>query len=71
MTSHSSTLLSTSPQLIPGMSLSLCICFNWRPRSPEAAELAMMGMEGRQMGLDRKRQTWGWTPDTKDDFARK
>lgn len=23
------------------MSLSLCICFNWRPKSPEAAEPAI------------------------------
>jgi hypothetical protein len=29
-TSHSKTLLSTKPQLIPGMSLSDCICCSWR-----------------------------------------
>ena len=28
MTSHSNTLLPTSPQLIPGMSLSVCIALN-------------------------------------------
>ena len=43
MTSHSKILLPTRPQLIPGMSLSLCMSLSWRLRSPEAAELAMMG----------------------------
>jgi hypothetical protein len=28
ITSHSNTLLPTSPQLIPGMSLSVCIALN-------------------------------------------
>lgn len=42
MTSHSKTLLPISPQLMPGMSLSLCINLSWRLKSPEAAELAMM-----------------------------
>jgi len=42
MTSHSKMLFPTSPQLMPGMSLSLCICLSWRPKSPEAAELAML-----------------------------
>lgn len=31
MTSHSKILLSTRPQLIPGMSLSVCICLNCLP----------------------------------------
>lgn len=31
MTSQSNTLLLTRPQLMPGMSLSDCICLNWRP----------------------------------------
>ena len=43
MTSHSNMLSLTSPQLIPGMSLSLCICFNCRLKSPEAAEPPMEG----------------------------
>lgn len=42
MTSHSKTLLSMRPQLMPGMSLSLCISLSWRLRSPEAAELAIL-----------------------------
>lgn len=32
MTSHSKTLFPTRPQLIPGISLSVCICLNWRVR---------------------------------------
>lgn len=32
MTSHSKTLLSTNPQLMPGISLSFCICLNCFPR---------------------------------------
>lgn len=43
MTSHSRTLLSTRPQLIPGISLSDCICLSCRPRRLAAAELAMLG----------------------------
>ena len=42
MTSHSKTLFPTRPQLIPGVSLSLCMIFSWRLKSPEAAELAMV-----------------------------
>lgn len=38
MTSHSKTLLPTNPQLIPGMSLSVCICLNWRVRMMEALD---------------------------------
>lgn len=38
MTSHSNTLLSTRPQLIPGMSLSFCICFSCRDNRPAAAD---------------------------------
>ena len=47
MTSHSMTLLSTRPQLIPGMSLSDCICLSCRPRRPAAAVLAMVEEGGR------------------------
>lgn len=45
ITSHSKTLLSTSPQLMPGMSLSVCMCLNCRPSSPAAADVgvAMVG----------------------------
>ena len=56
MTSHSKILFPTRPQLMPGMSLSLCMSLSWRLKSPEAAELAMMGvlygwrMEGVTMG---------------------
>ena len=32
MISHSKILLSASPQLMPGMSLSVCICLNCLPR---------------------------------------
>lgn len=35
MTSHSYKLLFTRPQLIPGMSLSVCICLYWRLRMME------------------------------------
>jgi len=38
MTSHSNTLLSINPQLIPGMSLSFCICLNCFPRIKAAAD---------------------------------
>ena len=41
MTSHSKTLFPMRPQLIPGISLSLCISLSWRLKSPEAAELAI------------------------------
>lgn len=43
MTSHSNTELPTSPQLIPGMSLSVCICLNWRPRRSAALEFENAG----------------------------
>ena len=39
MISHSNTLLPTSPQLIPGMSLSVCICLNCFPRRMAALEV--------------------------------
>lgn len=42
ITSHSKTLLSTSPQLIPGiLSLSDCICWNWRVSMRPAGEVAI------------------------------
>ncbi len=44
MTSHSKMLLPTRPQLMPGMSLSVCICLSWRLKSPEAAEPAMVSL---------------------------
>lgn len=42
MTSHSMILLSTRPQLIPGISLSPCICLSWRLSSPAAAVFVMV-----------------------------
>jgi hypothetical protein len=36
MTSHSKTLSSTSPQLIPGRSFACCICLSWRASSAAA-----------------------------------
>lgn len=39
MTSHSKTLLSIRPTLMPGISLSVCMCFSWRPSRPAAAEV--------------------------------
>ena len=47
MTSHSKMLLSARPQLIPGMSLSVCICLSWRVSSPPAAVVAMLGWRMR------------------------
>lgn len=44
MTSHCRTLLSTSPQLMPGMSLSLCICLSCLPRRPAAGDVGMFGL---------------------------
>src|SRR5271163_3775373 len=41
MTSHSK-MLSATPQLIPGISLSDCICLSCRASRPPAAEVAMM-----------------------------
>lgn len=44
ITSHSKTLLSTSPQLIPGiLSLSDCICCNCRESIRPAGVVAMVG----------------------------
>lgn len=41
ITSHSNTLLPTKPQLIPGMSLSVCIALNcFARRSAALDELA-------------------------------
>ncbi len=51
MTSHSKTLFPMRPQLMPGMSLSLCMSLSWRLKSPEAAELAMM-ISFRRWGVD-------------------
>ena len=34
--SQSKTLSPVKPQLIPGMSLSVCICLNWRPSNSPA-----------------------------------
>ena len=48
ITSHSNTLSDMRPQLIPGMSLSLCMILSWRVRSPEAAELAMADCEAKE-----------------------
>lgn len=42
ITSHSKTLLSTSPQLIPGMSLSDCMCWSWRESIRPAGEVAIL-----------------------------
>ena len=55
MTSHSNILSLTSPQLIPGTPLSLCICFSCRLKSPEAAELAM-GRSVYDMGEEREEE---------------
>lgn len=44
MTSHCSTLLSTSPQLMPGISLSLCMALSCLPRRPAAADLDILGI---------------------------
>lgn len=38
ITSHSNTLLSAKPQLMPEMLLSFCICLSWRDSSPAAAD---------------------------------
>lgn len=38
ITSHSNTLLPTKPQLIPGMSLSVCIALNCFARSSAALD---------------------------------
>ena len=52
MTSHSNTLSSTRPQLIPGMSFSVRICFNCRPNKPAAAEVdAIMDKSLRRANL--------------------
>jgi hypothetical protein len=42
ITSHSKTLLSTRPQLIPGMSLSDCICCSWRDSMRPAGDVAIV-----------------------------
>lgn len=42
ITSHSKTLLSTRPQLIPGISLSDCICWSWRDSMRPAGEVAIL-----------------------------
>lgn len=44
ITSHSKTLFPTSPQLIPGMSLSVCICLNCLPSSRAAEDTPPDGL---------------------------
>lgn len=57
MISHSKTLLPTSPQLIPGMSLSVCICLNCLPKRIAALELLPGELEAARIGaaMDSKR----------------
>lgn len=57
ITSHSKTLLSTKPQLIPGISLSDCICCSWRASMRPAGEAAMM--------VDQRGDYRRWTPQKK------
>lgn len=39
---------------MPGMSLSVCICFSWRPRRPAAADVAIFADVRCEMALSEE-----------------